>query len=278
MSVKPFLKWVGGKRQLLPEITALIPSGFTRYIEPFAGGAAVFFSLSDRFSSKSESAWINDINIELVNCYQMVRNHPDELIADLRQHIYDKDYYLALRALDRTEKGLVALTDIQRASRFIYLNKTAFNGLYRVNRKGHFNVPFGRYKNPKIVDSDLIMACSRALLHTRITCMDFKQLLLQTKKGDLVYLDPPYIPLNDTSYFTSYSTNGFDFDDQAVLAGLIAQMDERGVKFIASNAYVPEIAELYQSFTRIEVKAKRAINADKNGRKPVSEVIITNLV
>ena len=277
MSVKPFVKWVGGKRQLLRDIIPLIPEDYTRYIEPFAGGGAVFFSLSSQIQKAGIPAWLNDINPELVNSYLMVRDQPDALLADLRTHIYDKDYFLNLRALDRTEEGLAALGTIARASRFIYLNRTAFNGLYRVNAKGQFNVPFARYTNPLIADADRIYACSAALQNIQITCTSFDQVLSRAGAGDFIYLDPPYIPLSQTSYFTSYSHNGFGPDEQVKLARLLYELDKRGGRFIASNAYVPELAELYAGFTIREVKATRAINADKKGRNAVSEALITNL-
>ena len=277
MSVKPFVKWVGGKRQLLRDIIPLIPEDYTRYIEPFAGGGAVFFSLSSQIQKAGIPAWLNDINPELVNSYLMVRDQPDALLADLRTHIYDKDYFLNLRALDRTEEGLAALGTIARASRFIYLNRTAFNGLYRVNAKGQFNVPFGRYTNPLIADADRIYACSAALQNIQITCTSFDQVLSRAGAGDFVYLDPPYIPLSQTSYFTSYSHDGFGPDEQVKLARLLYELDKRGGRFIASNAYVQELAELYACFTIREVKATRAINADKKGRNAVSEALITNL-
>lgn len=277
MSVKPFIKWVGGKRQLLRDIIPLIPEDYARYIEPFAGGGAVFFNLSEQIQQAGIPAWLNDINPELVNAYLMVRDQPDALLADLRTHIYDKDYFLRLRSLDRTEQGLAALSTIERASRFIYLNRTAFNGLYRVNAKGQFNVPFGRYTNPLIADAETIYACSAALQNIQITCASFDNLLVQAGEGDFIYLDPPYIPLSQTAYFTSYSHDGFGPDDQAKLASLLGNLDKRGGRFIASNAFVPELTELYAGFTIMEVKATRAINADKKGRNAVSEALITNL-
>jgi DNA adenine methylase len=277
MSVKPFVKWVGGKRQLLRDITPLIPEDYTRYIEPFAGGGAVFFSLSGQIQNAKIPAWLNDINPELVNTYLMVRDQPDALLADLRTHIYDKDYFLELRGLDRTEEGLAALSTVARASRFIYLNRTAFNGLYRVNAKGQFNVPFGRYSNPLIADADTIYACSAALQNIQITCSGFDEVVSQAGAGDFVYLDPPYIPLSQTAYFTSYSHDGFGPDEQGKLARLLCDLDKRGGRFIASNAFVPQLVELYAGFTIIEVKATRAINADKDGRNAVSEALITNL-
>ena len=278
MNVKPFVKWVGGKRQLLAKITPLIPEAFTRYIEPFTGGGAVFFSLSKRLQDGHIPAWLNDINPELVNAYQIVRDRPDALLADLHTHIHTKDYFLSIRSLDRQVGGLSSLTPVQRASRFIYLNRTAFNGLYRVNAKGQFNVPFGRYKNPAIADADTIYSCSKALQKVTISCSSFDKLLPQTNEGDFIYLDPPYIPLNKTSYFTSYSQTGFGHTEQQKLADLVRDMDKRGVRFLASNAYVPELNNLYSGFTIIEVQATRAINANKDGRHAISEALITNIL
>ena len=278
MNVKPFVKWVGGKRQLLAKITPLIPEAFTRYVEPFTGGGAVFFSLSQRLQEGLVPAWLNDINPELVNAYHVVRDAPDELLADLRTHIHSKDYFLSLRSLDRQAGGLSSLSPIKRASRFIYLNRTAFNGMYRVNAKGQFNVPFGRYKNPAIADADTIYSCSKMLQKVEISCSGFEGVLPQTGAGDFVYLDPPYIPLNKTGYFTSYSDTGFVHTDQITLVELIRDMDERGVRFIASNAFVPELRDMYSGFTILEVKATRAINANKDGRHAISEALITNIL
>jgi DNA adenine methylase len=278
MNVKPFVKWVGGKRQLLAEITPLIPEAFTRYIEPFTGGGAVFFSLSKRLLDDHIPAWLNDINPELINAYQVVRDRPDVLLADLHTHIHSKEYFSSIRGLDRQEGGLSSLTPVQRASRFIYLNRTAFNGLYRVNAKGQFNVPFGRYKNPAIADADTIYRCSKALQKVKISCSSFDTLLPQTKEGDFIYLDPPYIPLNKTSYFTSYDQTGFRHAEQQKLADLIRDIDRRGVRFLVSNAYVPELKDFYSGFTIIEVQATRAINANKDGRHAISEALITNIL
>jgi len=278
MSVKPFLKWVGGKRQLLDKISPLIQADYHRYIEPFVGGGAVFFSLSEQLQSANIPAWLNDINPELINAYCVVRDAPQELLEDLKTHIYEKEYFLAIRGLDRTPDGLASLSPLKRASRFIYLNRTAFNGLYRVNARGQFNVPFGRYKNPLIADTKTILACSAALQNVQLGNASFTDILGSAGAGDFVYLDPPYIPLNDTSYFTSYSHDGFGLAEQQRLAGMIAEMAARGARFIASNAYVPELKELYDGFKIIEVKATRAINADKNGRQAISEALITNLL
>ena len=276
MTVKPFLKWVGGKRQLLTDIAPLVPDEFSRYVEPFVGGGAVFFHLSEKMLVQKIPSWINDINPELVNCYQMVKTQTDALIGLLKTHKYDKDYYIELRNLDRQKGGLSVLSPLERASRFIYLNRTGFNGMYRVNSKGLNNVPFGRYKNPSLVNENVLRASAKALFDTQISNQSFQDCLHSTRKGDFVYLDPPYVPLNETSQFTSYMTNGFTMTEQKSLAALVTELDKRGVVFVASNSCVPAVKELYQQFRQIEVKARRAINAHGQKRSAISELLITN--
>ncbi len=276
MTVRPFLKWVGGKRQLLADIAPLVPNEFSRYIEPFVGGGAVFFYLSEKMTEKQIPSVINDLNPELVNCYQMVKTQTDDLISLLKTHKHDKNYYLAIRNLDRQKGGLSVLSPLQRASRFIYLNRTGFNGMYRVNSKGLNNVPFGRYKNPSIVNEDVLRASAKALINTQISNQSFQDCLSNARKGDFVYLDPPYVPLNDTSNFTGYMTNGFTMTDQKSLAALLTELDKRGVVFVASNAFLPVVRELYRGFRKIEVKAKRAINSQGHKRSAISELLVTN--
>ena len=276
MKVKPFLKWVGGKRQLLADIAPLIPNEFTRYIEPFVGGGAVFFHLSEKMKAQQIPSVINDINPELVNCYQMVKTQTDSLINLLKTHRYDKEYYLQVRNLDRQKGGLSVLSSLERASRFIYLNRAGFNGMYRVNSKGLNNVPFGRYKNPSFVNEDVLWASAKALINTRISNKSFQDCLCSAGKGDFVYLDPPYLPLNETSHFTSYMENGFTISDHKSLAALLTELDKRGVVFVASNSCVPAVRKLYNRFRQIEVKAKRAINAHGHKRSAIAELLITN--
>ena len=277
MTVKPFLKWVGGKRQLLTDIAPLVPDKFSRYIEPFVGGGAVFFHLSQKMTAQEIPSLINDINPELVNCYQMVKTQTDALISLLKTHKHEKNYYLAIRNLDRQEGGLSVLSPLERASRFLYLNRTGFNGMYRLNSKGLNNVPFGRYKNPSFVNEHVLRASAKALIDTQISSQSFQDCLRSARKGDFVYLDPPYVPLNETSYFTSYIKNGFTMNDQKSLAELVTELDKRGVVFVASNSCVPAVRELYGSFRQIEVKAKRAINAHGHKRSAISELLITNI-
>ena len=270
MSIKPFLKWVGGKRQLLPEIRSFVPSQVSRYVEPFMGGAAVFFDLMP------EKAVLNDINTELVNCFNVVKQFPQELIQDLRKHKYNIEYYNKIRSLDREKGGLLSLGEVARASRFIFLNRTGFNGLYRVNSKGFFNVPIGRYDKPRIVDEQTLLACSECLQSAQITNRSFENVLAVTEPGDFVYLDPPYIPLSQTSSFTKYADAGFDATDQAKLANAVRVLDSRGVSFLASNSFTESVFELYRGFHIAEVSATRAINSRGDGRQSVKEVLITN--
>lgn len=262
---------MGGKRQLLDEIRGLIPAKYDRLIEPFMGGAAVFFDQSP------PRAWLNDINGELVNCYQIVRDQVDLLIADLARHRHERSYFEAIRSLDRAEGGLAALSALDRASRFIYLNRTGFNGLYRVNASGYFNVPFGRYKNPSIVNAPLLQLCSAALQNCELTNLDWRAVLDRARPGDLVYLDPPYLPLSQTSNFTQYANGGFGLADQRALAQSARELDQRGVMFIASNSWHPEILSMYQGFSIRQVAASRAINAKPNGRHPIAEALICNI-
>ena len=191
MTVKPFLKWVGGKRQLLADIAPLVPNEFSRYIEPFVGGGAVFFHLSEQITAQQIPSVINDINPELVNCYQMVKTQTDDLISLLKTHKHDKNYYLDIRNLDRQDGGLSVLSPLERASRFIYLNRTGFNGMYRVNSKGLNNVPFGRYKNPSFVNEDVLRASAKALIDTQISNQSFQGCLSNAGKGDFASFDPP---------------------------------------------------------------------------------------
>lgn len=276
MTVKPFLKWVGGKRQLLADIAPLVPNVFSRYIEPFVGGGAVFFYLSEQMTAQQIPSTINDINPELVNCYKVVKTQTDDLISLLKTHKHDKDYYLEIRNLDRQEGGLSLLSPLERASRFIYLNRTGFNGMYRVNSKGLNNVPFGRYKNPSFVNEDILRASAKALINTQISNYSFQDCLRCAGTGDFVYLDPPYVPLNETSYFTNYMKNRFTMIDQKSLAAIVTELDKRGVIFVASNSFLPAVEELYRGFRQIEVKAKRAINAHGQKRSAISELLITN--
>ena len=265
----PIVKWVGGKRQLMFELLKNMPKAHNRYFEPFIGGGALFFEL------QPQNGYISDKNEELINLYSVVRDDVYELIDDLNKHKVTKEYFLKIRNLDRTEK-YNKLSDIQKASRFIYLNRTCFNGMYRVNSQGQFNVPFGNYKNPRIVDTENLINCSKLLKNTEIYCADFSEILNKVQKGDFVYFDPPYVPLNETSSFTSYTKDGFDLDMQFKLRDVCDELDSMGVMFMLSNSDTKLVNELYSNYEIKKVFASRAINANGNGRGKITEVLVRN--
>ena len=265
----PIVKWVGGKRQLMFELIKNMPKSYNRYFEPFIGGGALFFEL------QPEQAYISDMNEELINLYSVVRDNVYELIKDLSKHEVSKEYFLEIRNIDRTEQ-YTELSDVERASRFIYLNRTCFNGMYRVNSQGQFNVPFGHYKNPRIIDENNLLNCSELLKKTEIKCADFSEILTKVKKGDLVYFDPPYVPLNETSSFTSYTKDGFDINMQFKLRDVCDELDNKGVKFMLSNSDTKLVNELYVNYEIKKVLASRQINANADGRGKITEVLVRN--
>lgn len=265
----PIVKWVGGKRQLMFELLKNIPKSYNKYFEPFIGGGALFFEL------QPQNAYISDMNEELINLYSVVRDDVEALIEDLTKHEVSKDYFLKIRNIDRTEK-YTKYTNLQRASRFIYLNRTCFNGLYRVNSRGQFNVPFGNYKNPRIIDKNNLVNCSKLLQKTEIACADFSNILKKVKKGDFVYFDPPYVPLNDTSSFTSYTKDGFDVDMQFKLRNVCDELDSMGVKFMLSNSDTKLVNKLYANYEIKKVFASRQINANADGRGKITEILVRN--
>ena len=265
----PIVKWVGGKRQLMFELLKNMPENYNRYFEPFIGGGALFFEL------QPQNGYISDMNGELINLYTVVRDDVYNLIDDLNKHKVSKEYFLKIRNLDRTEK-YNKLSDIQKASRFIYLNRTCFNGMYRVNSQGQFNVPFGNYKNPRIVNAENLINCSKLLKNTEIYCADFSEILNKVQKGDFVYFDPPYVPLNGTSSFTSYTKDGFDLDMQFKLRDVCDELDSMGVMFMLSNSDTKLVNELYSNYEIKKVSASRAINANPNGRGKITEVLVRN--
>lgn len=271
--VTPFLKWVGGKRQLMREITGLMPKKISVYYEPFIGGGAVLFNLQPK------KAVISDANSELINVYKTIKDKPLELIADLRRHKNEADYFYDIRGLDRKEEFLI-LTDIERASRFIYLNKTCFNGLYRVNSAGEFNSPFGKYNNPNIVNDTVLQAVSNYLNSNQIEILncDYSETIFNSKieKNDFVYFDPPYYPVSSSSNFTGYTQGGFNEQEQLKLRDLCNQLDSMGVKFLLSNSATKFIEEIYACFNITYVKANRAINSVADKRGEINEVLIRN--
>ena len=271
---KPFVKWVGGKQQLLSQFEAYFPTNFTRYIEPFVGGGAVFFHLWNTERLPGES-FLFDNNEELINAYRIVRDKVDELIQLLVLHkeSHSKDYYYKIRGLDRKN---VQLVDEERAARTIYLNRTCYNGLYRVNSKGQFNTPLGSYKNPQILYEDVLRAANVALQGVTVEVADFREVVNFAQAGDFFYFDPPYDPVSKTASFTGYTANSFKDEDQQDLAQVFGQLTKKGCLCMLSNSYTPFILELYQDL-RIElVQAKRAVNSDANGRGSIPEVVVLN--
>lgn len=228
---KPFLKWPGGKRQLLRELLQRLPKKYGRFFEPFVGGGALFFAV------KPEYGYISDINPELINVYEVVQNNVEELIESLKKHKNNERYFYQLRSADRTEEYKY-WNNVDKASRTIYLNKTCFNGLYRMNSDGYFNVPYGFYKNPSIVDERNLIACSALLKKTEIALAPFEAVEKKAHKGDFVYFDPPYVPLNKTSSFTKYYKDDFDLDAQFALRELCDRLTSKGVLFMLSNSYL----------------------------------------
>ena len=293
MGAKPFVKWVGGKTQLLSEVKNSLPQNLSTmqnltYVEPFVGGGAVLFWILQEYPN-IQNAVINDINSELICTYQVIKSSVYELItrlSDIQQEYISlnqeerKKYFLLKRATFNTK----TLDKIETAAIFIFLNRTCFNGLYRVNSKGEFNVPHGKYSNPKICDSENLIAVSDLLQKVTITCGDFSQTAIFATPNSIFYFDPPYKPITATSSFTSYTVNGFDDNEQIRLRDFCEHISERGAYFIASNSDPMEktgvsfFDEIYNRFNIKRVYATRQINANPNGRGELSEIMISNIV
>lgn len=273
VTLQPFTKWTGGKRQLLPVIRELMPKTYNRYFEPFVGGGALFFDLAPK------DAVINDFNAELINCYQQIKDNPQELIEILKVHqeYNSKEYYLDLRSADRDER-IDMMSEVQRAARILYMLRVNFNGLYRVNSKNQFNVPYGRYKNPKIVDEELISAISVYINNNQLEIKvgDFEKAIVDVRTGDFVYFDPPYIPLSETSAFTSYTHEGFSFADQVRLRDAFKRLSDTGAYVMLSNSSSVLVEELYKDFNIHYVEATRTNGAKSSSRGKISEIIVTN--
>jgi len=262
---KPFVKWAGGKSQLLDELVPRVPDSYGTYYEPFVGGGALFFALSPT------RAVLSDMNEELVNVYVVLRDSVEEVIDLLKTYPMDKDFYYRLRAVEPSE-----LSPVQRACRFIYLNKTCYNGLYRVNSKGRFNVPYGRYRNRTICDEVGLRQASRTLKGVTIMAADFEESVRSATGGDFVYFDPPYHPLSESSNFTGYIPDGFGDVEQSRLARVARELSARGVYVMISNSDTEFVRSLYAGFRIERVWARRSINCKQDRRGPVSELIITN--
>jgi len=271
--ISPFVKWVGGKRQLMDTIVKFMPKNIKNYtyVEPFIGGGAVLFHLQPK------NAIINDYNSELINVYNVVKENLDELIADLKKHKNDADYFYDIRKLDRS-RDFDRIGKVRRASRLIYLNKTCYNGLYRVNSAGEFNSPFGRYKNPNIVNEPVLKAISKYLNANNIQIFntDYAEILNNLDRNSFVYLDPPYHPLSESSNFTGYVQGGWGAADQERLREACDGLTGRGIKFMLSNSAAGFIKELYRNYDINIVKATRTINADAEKRGEIDEVLVRN--
>lgn len=274
---KPFLKWAGGKGQLLEDIENNSPLDYNRYFEPFVGGGAFFFHLIRQgFRRKS---FLSDLNRELVTAYSTIRDSVEGLIIELQNGTYkaEKDAFYEIRDWDR-QHNWKEKDPVRQTARMIYLNRTCYNGLYRVNQKGYFNVPFGRYVNPTICDEENLRSVSRALKNAKIQCIDFSEAVKEAREGDFIYFDPPYQPTSQTAYFTDYTTGGFGEDEQRRLAGVFDELNEKGCYILESNSAVPLIQELYsgKDYVINTVQAKRAISCDPEGRGNVPELLIRN--
>ncbi|MBT8452155.1 MAG: DNA adenine methylase [Deltaproteobacteria bacterium] len=269
----PFVKWVGGKGRLLSQLRPLLPPGVEqmRHVEPFVGGGALFFSRVPR------RALLTDINPTLISTYTAIRDDVKSVIGGLRRlaNQHSKERYYEVRARYNQERRIGTS---KRAAMFIYLNKTCFNGLHRVNRKGEFNVPAGSYKSPRILNEAALQSASKALQGADLRCTSFDALLESAKPGDFIYFDPPYAPVSVTANFTSYAQDGFSQDDQTRLRDVYRALDRRGCKLMLSNSDVPFIRDLYGKFKVDTVAAPRAINCDATKRGKVREVVVRNYV
>ena len=272
---RPFVKWAGSKRQLLPTLEEHLPkeykNGLNLYYEPFLGGGSLLFALQPK------KAVINDINTELINCYRVIKDSVDELIDELRKHEYEKNHFYAIRDWDRN-KNYQEKTPVQRASRTIFLNKTCFNGLHRVNGQGQFNVPFGKYKNPLILDKNNLLAVNQYLNNNEIVILnlDFQEAVKDAKRGDFIYLDPPYDPVSQSAKFTKYDKTGFGREEQIRLKKTFDDLNSRGCYVLMSNAYTDFIVDLYKDYKQTQVTASRAINSKADKRGDVYEILVQN--
>jgi len=270
--VAPVLKWVGGKRQLLDSLTNMLPKKIPAYCEPFVGGGAVLFQLQPAI------AIVNDINAELIGVYDVIKSDVETLITTLQGFAYEADVFYAVRSWDRDKEKYASLSAVERAARILYLNKTCYNGLFRVNNAGEFNAPFGNYRNPNIVNAPTLRAVSTYLntAAVRLSSTDYADVLKDLPKGAFVYLDPPYDPVSDTSGFTGYSKGGFTKDDQIRLRECCDELNSRGINFMLSNSATDFIKQQYAAYRISVVKAKRSINSDSTRRGEVDEVVVRN--
>jgi DNA adenine methylase len=270
-NTRPFLKWAGGKRQLLPTLSKFLPKKYVAYLEPFVGAGALLFHLQPK------KAIINDMNKDLINCYIVIRDNLDALIEELKKYKNEEEFFYQVRNLDRKD-SFHFKTPVEKASRTIYLNKTCYNGLFRVNSQGFFNAPYGRYKNPKYVDFDVLKSIQEYLNSNSITILncDFETAVKDAKKGDFIYFDPPYHPLSKTSSFTGYGVNGFSEDEQVRLHRVYSELDKRGCFVMLSNSATDFIYNLYHDFNVKTIQANRNINSNATCRGKIDEVLVLN--
>ena len=273
---KPFVKWAGGKRQLIPIIEKSLPVKFDTYFEPFLGGGALLFHML--MTPSDRQCRISDLNSDLVLTYVTIRDKVEDLISSLKNHA--KEYTKSSKTYYYSVRSSSPRTQIEKASRLIFLNRTCFNGLYRVNSKGKFNVPLGRYTNPNITNEDNLRSVSEILRSNDvdISCRDFSSILDNVSKNDFVYFDPPYQPISDTSNFTSYTNRDFGYDDLVRLADLCAKLDKKGVKVMLSNSDSKIVSKLFSTkkWNKKKIEANRAINSDSKKRTGHYELLITN--
>jgi DNA adenine methylase len=271
---KPFLKWVGGKQQLIAQYEPFFPPTVQRYFEPFVGGGAVFFHFWNT-RRLPKAIFLFDHNAELTNAYRVVRDQVDELVLLLAFHerMHSKEYYYRIRSLDREN---ISLSAVERAARTLYLNRTCYNGLYRVNRRAQFNVPMGSYTNPTILHEETLRNASAALQGVWLETREFHTITDLAQAGDFVYFDPPYDPVSRTASFTSYTAGNFGDNDQRQLAQVFSILSEKGCLCMLSNSFTPFIFELYRPYRIEVVEANRAINSNGNGRGGIREVVIMN--
>lgn len=274
LNAKPFVKWAGGKRNLIPSLMPCLPRTFNDYFEPFVGGGALFFHLYNQNMLDSKKIFLNDKNSELINAYKQIQLNPQKLLNQLEilQNSHSKQTFYSIRDADRSP-DFQSLDKVLRAARFIYLNKSCFNGLCRYNSKGFFNTPIGSYENPKIYDNETILNDHVALNNTNITNKDFSDVLSKAKKDDFVYFDPPYFPLNKTSSFVTYS-DVFLENEQIRLFEVFEKLNSIGVKVLQSNSNTDFIKELYKNYEIIEINANRSINCKGDKRGKISELVI----
>ena len=273
---KPFVKWAGGKRQLISVLNENLPDSFGTYFEPFLGGGALLFNMLTE--NNKQKCIISDLNSDLVLAYATIRDNVDDLISSLKQHekYYQKNsksYYYSVRESAPTK-------EIEKTSRLLFLNRTCFNGLYRVNSKGKFNVPLGKYTNPNIVNEENLRSVSHILKSSKvkIQCRDFEAVLRDVKKGDLVYFDPPYQPVTETANFTSYTNKNFTYDDLNRLFELCTKLDKKGCNVLLSNSNSKEVVDIFSKkpWKISKIKANRSINSNSTKRTGHFELLIKN--